>query len=234
MTPRTCALDPYGAGRDSRSALTHLELLAEAGRRLSGPLDVNGVLNRASSFIVPGLADWYVLALRQTDAHMRAVAFDPRDPGRRPELGRLAANSLFDEPCDSVMARAGDGTLGWLPAFEVQVADVHTSVCGWTAADFTQLGTGSLVCAPISSGSDTFGAVLLGREESGAYDRYAVQAAAEIVHRLSVLIANASRFEALQEELQQVNEALAVAAHELRTPAAALRGLAQLLLRQYS
>jgi signal transduction histidine kinase len=46
------------------------------------------------------------------------------------------------------------------------------------------------------------------------------------------MVANACGYEALQEELQQVNEALAVAAHELRTPTAALRGIAQLLLRQ--
>jgi signal transduction histidine kinase len=106
-------------------------------------------------------------------------------------------------------------------------------VCSWSADDLTELGAGSIICAPLSHGSETFGAVLLARADPDGYDPAMVEVAAEISHRVGAMIANAYGLEALQEELHQVNEALAVAAHELRTPTAALRGIAQLLLRQY-
>jgi signal transduction histidine kinase len=210
-----------------------LELLAEANRRLSGPLDLSAVLGRASSFIVPDLADWYVLALTQADGHMRALAYEHRDPERRTILAALVATSVFDDPTDSAMARAARGTLGWAPRFAIQPWNSAGVVCGWSEPDFEQLGTGSVICAPLSSANERLGAVLLAREAQDRYDSCSIEVAAEIAHQLGIAIANACRFEAVQEQLQQANEALAVAAHELRSPTAALRGNAQLLLRQY-
>jgi signal transduction histidine kinase len=210
-----------------------LELLAEANRRLSGPLDLSGVLGRASSFIVPVLADWYVLALTQADGHMRALAYEHRDAQRRSILSGLVATSVFDDPTDSAMARAARGTLGWAPRFATQPWNAAGVVCAWSKPDFEQLGTGSVICAPLSSANERLGAVLLVREAQDSYDSCSIEVAAEIAHQLGIAIANACRFEAVQEQLQQANEALAVAAHELRSPTAALRGNAQLLLRQY-
>ena len=109
-----------------------LELLAEANRRLSGPLDLSAVLGRASSFIVPDLADWYVLALTQADGHMRALAYEHRDPERRTILAALVATSVFDDPTDSAMARAARGTLGWAPRFAIQPWNSAGVVCGWS------------------------------------------------------------------------------------------------------
>jgi signal transduction histidine kinase len=233
MAPRSHAIDSKRVGRRLRFSTADLELLAEASRRLSGPLDLSCVLGRASSFIVPDVADWYVLALTQADGHMRALAYEHRDPARRAVLASLVATSVFDDPTDSAMARAARGTLGWAPRFATQPWNVTGVVCGWSEPDFALLGTGSVICAPLSSASERLGAVLLAREAQDSYDSYSIEVTAEIAHQLGIAIANACRFEAVQEQLQQANEALAVAAHELRSPTAALRGNAQLLLRQY-
>jgi signal transduction histidine kinase len=183
--------------------------------------------------MVPALSDWYVLALTQADGHMRALAYEHRDPERRAVLSNLVATSIFDEPGDSAMARAARGTLGWAPRFAVEPWNSAGVICGWNEADFERLGTGSLVCAPLSSANERLGAVLMARHTADAYDTSAIEVAAEVAHQVGVAIGNACRFEAVQEQLQQANEALAVAAHELRTPTAALRGNAQLLIRQY-
>ena len=123
--------------------MAQLELLAEAGRRLNGPLDLSSVLARVSAFFVPRLADWYVLALTQADGHMRALAYQHRDAAKRMRLGTLAASTLFDRPQTSTMARAGAGTLGWLPRVAGDDWSAAREVCGWAEKDLAQLGTGS-------------------------------------------------------------------------------------------
>jgi signal transduction histidine kinase len=233
MGSRGCVEGSKRVPRTARFSTSHLALLAAAGRQLNGPLDLSSALSRVSAFVVPRLADWYVLALTQADGHLRAVAYQHRDPPRRALLADLAAATRFDQPAASAMARAGGGTLGWLPRLTAAPWRVTGDVCGWTDADLARLGTGSIICAPLTHASDTLGAVLLARSAPDGYDASTVEVAAEISRRVGVTLANAWSYQALQEELQQVNEALAVAAHELRTPAAALRGTAQVLLRQY-
>ncbi len=213
--------------------MAQLELLVEAGRRLNGPLDFSSVLARVSAFVVPRLADWYVLALTQADGHMRAVAYQHRESAKRSRLGTLAASTLFDHPPTSAMARAGGGTLGWLPSLAGDDWSAAREVCGWSEKDLKHLVTGSVVCAPLTHAGETFGAILLARGAEDAYDPASVEVTSEVTQRVGIMVANACGYESLQEELHQVNDALAVAAHELRTPAAALRGITQLLLRQY-
>jgi signal transduction histidine kinase len=184
------------------------------------------VLNRVSNFLIPNLADWFVLALTQADGHLRAVAIEHHDANRRAVLAQLSSTSTFDEPADCAMAHARNGTLAWLPRIG------RSQICAWTATDFRAIRTGSIICAPISHAGGSFGALLLARETQEAYDRAMVEVADEIGRRIGTLIANAYRFEAIQEELHHVDDSLAILAHELRTPIAALRGFAQLLLRQ--
>jgi hypothetical protein len=141
----------------------HLELLADAGRRLNGPLELSSVLTRISAFIVPRLADWYVLALTQADGHIRAVAYQHRDPSRRIGLATLAATTLFDCPPTSIASRAGGGTLGWVPRVFGDGWSAASQVCSWSEADIALLGTGSVVCLPLTHAAETFGAIILAR-----------------------------------------------------------------------
>lgn len=211
MTERSCAPGSDGVGPKSRCAKTDLELLAEAGRCLCGPLDLGGVLSRATTFIVPALADWCLLAMKQADGHVRAVAYEHSDADCRAELARLAARTEFDDP----------------PLATV----VATS---WGVPEFARLGTGSVICAPLAQTNMPCGVLLVARKEQEAYPAQTVEVVAEIARRIGVSIGNAIRFETLEADLQQLNEALAVAAHELRSPVAALKFSAQLLVRQFA
>jgi signal transduction histidine kinase len=207
MTARRRLNDPSRVGRPTPHSTADLEVLADVGRRLAGSLELSALLSRASSFIVPRLADWYVLTLRQPDGRLATLAFDHADPSRRIALTNLVSGGTFKLPSLSTLAGA---------------------------SDFEPLGIGSLICTPLGSGADTVGVLLLARCERDAYDAASVQLLAEIGRRLGLAIANANRYEAAQEQLHQMYECLAVAAHELRTPAAALSGYAQLCLRQYA
>jgi signal transduction histidine kinase len=233
MTPRRWASSGNLVAPTSRFSPFGLELLAEAGRRLNGPLDLCSVLGRISAFVVPQLADWYILALTQADGHLRAIALEHRDPARRPLLGDLTGATLFDRPSECAMANAAAGVLGWLPRLTVGAWNSTATICDWNESEFAQLGTGSVICAPLALAGGSIGALLLAREADDGYDRPMVELVAEVARRAGFMVANACRFEALQEELQQVQETLAIAAHELRTPIAAMRGFAQLLLRQF-
>lgn len=211
MTPRSCAFGSDGVGSISGFAEADLALLAEAGRCLCGPLDLSGVLSRATTLIVPALADWCVLALKQGDGHVRAVAFEHADADCRAELARLAGTIEFDEPRLAVMG-----------------------VSSWSMPAYGRLETGSVICASLEHANVPLGALLVARKEQAAYPPQTVEVVAEIAQRVSASVGNAMRFETLQADRQQLNEALAVAAHELRAPTAALKTSAQLLVRQFA
>ena len=232
MSPRISDAGGRRGAQTSRFPPDSMALLVESGRRLIGAPDLHSVLGRASAFLVPALADWYLLALTQADGHLRGVALEHRDERRREVLARLTATSIFDCPSESAMAHAAQGTLGWIPKIPADSGAPNGNVCGWSTADFARLGTGSVVCAPLQQAGGTIGVLLLAREAPHGYDRATVEVAAEIAHRVAIQIANGSRFAALEERVQQMNDMVAIAAHELRTPTAAMRGFAQLLLRQ--
>src|SRR4051794_32173826 len=98
MTARERSNGPKRVGRPIPYSTLDLGVLADAGRRLAGSLDPSALLGRASSFVVPRLADWYVLTLRQADGDLKAVAFEHADPLRRLLLARLVDGTDFQRP----------------------------------------------------------------------------------------------------------------------------------------
>jgi signal transduction histidine kinase len=107
-----------------------------------------------------------------------------------------------------------------------------TSLCPWSQRELEQLGLGSAVCVPLALAGTCLGAVLLVRTTAGAYDRADVEMAIEVSRQLAILVDNARQYHHACEQVRDLEQALAVAAHELRTPTSAMSGYAQLQARQ--
>jgi PAS domain S-box-containing protein len=67
-------------------ANARLQLLAEAGRVLSGTLDFNEQIEQLAELVVPGLGDWCWIVVTDEQDRLYAVASAHRDPARRDEL----------------------------------------------------------------------------------------------------------------------------------------------------
>ena len=68
--------------REARDTQAQLEFLAEASRILSGSLDYNRTLRHVARLVVPRLADWCSVDVREEDGTIRQVAVAHKDPDK--------------------------------------------------------------------------------------------------------------------------------------------------------
>ena len=66
-----------------------LQLLAEAGRVLSGTLEIDQQIGQLAELVVPELGDWCWLVVTDEQGRLHELACAHRDPARRAELETL-------------------------------------------------------------------------------------------------------------------------------------------------
>ena len=74
-----------------REANQRLQLLAEAGRILSGTLDIDQQVRELAELVVPDLADWCWIVVTDEQGRLHDMASAHRDPSRREEVAALRA-----------------------------------------------------------------------------------------------------------------------------------------------
>jgi serine phosphatase RsbU (regulator of sigma subunit) len=88
-----------------------LQLLADAGRVLSGTLEINQQLEQLTTLVVPGLADWcWVVVVDEQGGKLTGIASAHRDPRRQAELERYVRQmvTVMTEDADArVVIRTG-------------------------------------------------------------------------------------------------------------------------------
>ena len=92
------------------AANARLELLAEAGRVLSGTLDITEQLARLAELVVPGLGDWCWVVVADEHGRMKQLASAHRDPARAAELDayvRMMVAGMTEHAAARVVTRTG-------------------------------------------------------------------------------------------------------------------------------
>ncbi|GAC1650443.1 MAG: hypothetical protein NVS4B3_09210 [Gemmatimonadaceae bacterium] len=215
-----------------------LRVIAEASRVLASSLDYDNALSSAATIVVPSLADWCSVALREEDGAIRVVAVAHVDPHKvkwAEELNRRYPANPDEATGLPHVLRTGQSELYNDITDELLVAGAHDND---HLRILRELGLTSVLVVPMTARGRTLGAItLVTTAESGRRYTAADQTLAEeLARRAAVAVDNARLLRDAQlarVEAEAANKAktdfLAQMSHELRTPLNAIRGYAELI-----
>ncbi|CCG01252.1 SpoIIE family protein phosphatase [Blastococcus saxobsidens] len=178
-----------------------LRLLAEAGRVLSGTLDINQQIGRLASLVVPELADWCWIVVTDEQGRLHDVASSHRDAARRSEVEEYVRAMVATMSEASAARRVTTtGSPVMLPVIDWD--DVARALPDAGARErFARLGAGSGVAVPLVARGQVLGALgLFTREERGPLGDREVDTAVEIGRRAGLALHQA-RLYGQQREL---------------------------------
>ncbi|MCU1614832.1 MAG: Serine phosphatase RsbU, regulator of sigma subunit (modular protein), partial [Frankiales bacterium] len=184
-----------------------LQLLADAGRVLSGTLDIDQQLEQLTALVVPGLADWCWLMVMDEQGRIERLATAHRDPVRGPELAaavRTMVSSLAEDASPRVIAGSGQP----LVVSEID-QDRVTRAMPDPAAQmaFARLSPAAGAVVPLTAGGQSLGALgLFNGADRGPQSPPEVDTAVEIGRRAGLAIHHARLYgqqRALADALQR-------------------------------
>jgi PAS domain S-box-containing protein len=212
--------------------------LATASSILSASLDYETTLSELAHLVVPHFADWCAISILDGDGEAKQLAVAHVDPEKVkrahelnkryppdqsastgvPQVIRTGQPELYPEIPDSLLVAAA-------------IDDEHLALT-------RELGLKSAMVVPLTTASQTFGAITIVSAESGRrYGEQDLAFATELARRAALAIENAKHHKAeldARHAAESANAAktqfLAVMSHELRTPLNAIGGYAELLL----
>ncbi|RBY96305.1 serine/threonine protein phosphatase [Blastococcus sp. TF02-8] len=166
-----------------------LRLLAEAGRVLSGTLEIDQQIEQLASLVVPDLGDWCWIVVTDEQGRLHDVATGHRDPERRAEVeeyARLMLSVMTDEAAARTVTETGRPVL--MP--QIDWDHVTQALPDPAARErFARLGAGSCVVVPLMSRGQALGAMgLFTREGRQALGQAEVDTAVEIGRRAGLAL----------------------------------------------
>ncbi|SFF49602.1 SpoIIE family protein phosphatase [Blastococcus tunisiensis] len=172
-----------------------LQLLADAGRVLSGTLEIDQQVAELAELVVPELADWCWLVVTDEQGRLHDLACAHRDPDRREELesyvrGMVAV--MTDRAGARVVMRSGRPMV--MPVIDwghIEEALPDPAV----REALARLGAASATIVPLVARGQVLGALgLFNREERGPLSRAQVDTAIEIGRRAGLALHHARLF----------------------------------------
>ncbi|WP_245160277.1 SpoIIE family protein phosphatase [Blastococcus sp. CT_GayMR20] len=190
-----------------QEANQRLQLLAEAGRILSGTLEIDQQVRELAELVVPDLADWCWLVVRDEQGRLHGMAASHRDPSRREEV-EAYVRSMLAVMTDEAAARVVTATGRPLTVTDVDWARVERVLPDPSAREaLARLGLGSGTVVPLVARGQTLGALgLFSREDRGPLSPAEVDTAVEIGLRAGLALHHARLFgqqRALADALQR-------------------------------
>ena len=185
----------------------HLQLLADAGRALSGTLDISAQIDELASLVVPPLADWCWVVVADEQGRLDEMASAHRDEPRKDDVAdyvRAMIATMSDEAAARAVTRTG--RLVVLP--EIEPRHVERALPDPAArAAFARLDPGSAVVVPLVGRGQAVGALgLVNIRERGPHTHAEIDTALEIGRRAGLAVEHARLFRqqrALAETLQR-------------------------------
>jgi PAS domain S-box-containing protein len=201
-----------------------LELLAKTSASLAALSDRNSALQQAVGAVVPFFADWCVVYMINSAGQIEYQAYAHHDPQKQPLLRELLEKYPVDWNSSSISVQA-------LRTGETQfVADLsHAQITGMARNEedlqaIRELSPRSVISVPLRIRERTIGTMSFAASEpSRRYTSRDVKLAGDLAQRVATAIENAELFNAVTTADRQKDEFLAMLAHELRNPLAAIR-----------
>ncbi|HVH41276.1 MAG TPA: PAS domain-containing sensor histidine kinase [Labilithrix sp.] len=196
--------------------------LADTTRVLSASLDYATTLRTLADALVPHLAEWASIVLFENGApqHVALTHADPEIAARAREVWPLFLPIEEIPRAIATVLRTGEAQL------HERVTEETLESLTTTEGHLTALRsfrTRSLILAPIVVLGRTEGVLALSTvEPKRQYDRNDLALAVEIGRRAGTAIEHARLYRDSQRAVRLRDEFLSIAAHELRTPLAAL------------
>lgn len=166
----------------------HVGLLIEAGSVLAGHADVEATLDRLAQLVVPRLADWCSVHLREA-RYLRQVAFRHRDPAAAGAVAELLGAMRGDPDLPyGPAAVAASGRTSVLPPIsdEILVTLARGDVSLMRTLRQVRVGAGIVV--PLIAADRTLGSLTLVREGGPDYRPAEVEVAEELGTRAGLAV----------------------------------------------
>jgi PAS domain S-box-containing protein len=205
---------------------------AEVGSLLAASLDEATTLDRVARLAVPKLAEACLIDLVEKEGRIRRVAVAHTDPGQEPLLRELQPGANGRRSLPEPAARVLES------GHPLIIPDVTEKLLGAGPEDAERvrviraLGIRSYLGVPLVARGNTLGAIsflAIGSERRyGAAD---LALAEELAARAAIAIDNARLYAEVQKAARAKDEFLAMLAHELRNPLAAIANASYVLDR---
>jgi PAS domain S-box-containing protein len=174
------------------AATARLQLLADAGRVLSGSLEITRQVGQLADVVVPTLADWCWVVVTDEQGRLHEMASAHRDPELRAEL-ELYVHSMVavmsDQAAASVVTRTGHPLV--LP--RIDEARVERAIPEPATRQLLgRLGLDSAVIVPLVARGQSLGALgLFNGAERGTHTPAEVETAVEVGRRAGLALHHA-------------------------------------------
>ncbi len=204
-----------------------LLFLGQASAILASSLDYATTLARVAELAVPYLADFCIVDLVTPEGEIRRATSTHADPRKNALLNRLQEEyiPLLDSPQPAArVLRTGRSELvervdeTWLR--NAALDEAHLEI-------MRDLGPHSYLVVPLEARGHKLGVITLGTCDAGhTYTQEDLGLAEDLARRAAAAIDNARLFHEVEEAGRRKDEFLAMLAHELRNPLAAISSAA--------
>jgi signal transduction histidine kinase len=207
---------------DRRFDAQQTRLLADVAAAVAWSPDAHAALRRVAELIVPRLADWCAIDVREGETTFRRLAVVHADPRRQSSVHSLLGPWTLDPRRRGVasVVRTGERqveTDGAGPGALVPRTDPDAERL------VSELGVTGYVSVPLPARAQPLGALTLVTAEPGRCFRDGDVALAETLARVAALaVANARLDGALADTSRRQDDLLAALSHQLRTPLTAM------------
>jgi PAS domain S-box-containing protein len=209
---------------DQKQAEEALAFFAKASTTLAALVDHRSALQQSARIAVPYLADWCVVYVVDEHGDIEYHAHAHRDPSKEQLLTQMLTHSPLDWNSNTATVRAlRTGQPQLMPelpeAFLDSVAqsEEHRLI-------IRELGPRAVISVPLKIRDRTVGVIgLVSCDPNRRYTEREVKLAEKLAERVATAVDNSRLFHAVKEANRQKDEFLAMLAHELRNPLAAIR-----------
>jgi signal transduction histidine kinase len=219
----------YSAARQLAVVAEHEQFLSEASKSIAALVDVESSMHRLARLCVSRFADWCVFYLVNEQREIQQIARAHRDPKMEPVLGELTASYPPDWWLPTASSRVLRlGTAEHLP--NISQSDLETATRDPRHGELIRaLGPRSAIIVPLESRGRMIGMIQLvrGAGQRG-FTAHEFEVGQELARRAATAIDNSRLYDELRTADRQKDDFLAMLAHELRNPLAAIDYATQL------
>ncbi len=227
-------LERLSALEQAQQSADKLAFLAEASVELASSLEMDETLANVARLVVPRLADWCVVHVKQDDGH-RPVTVTHIDPAKMAWAQELQDRYPVDRRATSgVPAVVASGR----SELYTEIAD-ELLVAGAVDTEHLRIlravGMRSAVIVPLTGRRGTFGAITMIAAESGRrFDHADLQLAEDVAHRAALAVETADAFRGQSRQLAAISRVAEAAQHAILAPVPAQVGPVRLAARYVS